>query len=223
MSSTFMKWTKAQWFCCIIICRPNGRARWLSGYRRVHRPLIDSNIQHDQYHRLVLLFELWYALSLHIMPEGAFWDELMSHNFVWYNWLSWPHFIRSTKPSYHPTPIAHIKCILWGWLMHVYCSFQYCDYPPGFWADSAHRDMAGMTLIRTLLPLEVTTEAPEHPPRSILSTDVNILGISHVGCLLIATGRHVCVEIGVLSEKWHGLSAYSPPGRNLRPPNSIGA
>jgi len=189
MSSIFIKRKKAQWFCCIIICRPNGRARWLSGYRRVHRPLINSNIQHDQYHRLVLLFELWYALSLHIMPEGAFWDELMSHNFAWYNWLSWPHFIRSTKPSYHPTPIAHIKCILWGWLMHVYCSFQYCDYPPGFWADSAHRDMAGMTLIRTLLPLEVTTEAPEHPPRSILSTDVNILGMNHAGCLIIASGR----------------------------------
>ena len=73
--------------------------------------------------------------------------------------------------------------------MYVYCSFQYCDYPPGFSADSAHRDMAGMTLTRTLLPLEVTTEAPEHPPRSILSTDVNILGMNHVSCLLIASGR----------------------------------
>ena len=77
--------------------------------------------------------------------------------------------------------------------------------------------MTGMAPTRTFLSIEVATEAPEHPPRSILSTDVNILGISHVGCLLIATGRHVCVEIGVLSEKWHGLSAYSPPGRNLRP------
>ena len=174
MSSAFIQRRKAQWFCCFIICRPTGRAIWLSGYRRLYQTMINWNIQHDHYHRLVLLLPSWYALRINIMPWRAFWTELMSHNFAWYNWLSRPHFIRSTKPSYHPTPIAHIKCILWGWLMHVYCSFQYCDYPPGFWADSAHRDMAGMTLIRTLLPLEVTTEAPEHPPRSILSTDVNI-------------------------------------------------
>lgn len=188
MSSTFIKWKRAQWFCCIIICRPTGRTRWLSSYRRSYQTLIDWNIQHDQYHRLMLLFGLWHALGIHIMPSGAFWAELMSQNFEWYNWLSWPHFIKSTKPSYHQTPITHIKCLLYGWLMYVYCSFQYCDSPPGFWAGSAGRDMAGMSPTRTLLSIEVTTEAPEHPPRSILSTHVNILGMNRVGCPLIASG-----------------------------------
>ena len=49
--------------------------------------------------------------------------------------------------------------------------------------------MAGMSPTRTLLSIEVTTEAPEHPPRSILSTDVNILGMDRVDCPLIASGR----------------------------------
>ena len=73
--------------------------------------------------------------------------------------------------------------------MYVYCSFRYCDSPPRFLANSAHRDMAGMAPTRTLLLIEVTTDVSEHPPRSILSMGVNILGMNHVSCLLIASGR----------------------------------
>ena len=126
-------------------------------------------------------------LSSNCCHSDVFWAALMFHIC---NWISWPPFIRPFRTKLPPSSNDPYKADVMKLI--ALCSLFIpltVHSPSGFWADSAYHDTVDFAPTRTLQSIRATAEQPKHQPRTISLTDVEIVGINHVGRLVIAQYR----------------------------------